>query len=140
MSRLNLNKVEQESLDTIVKRYGENKAVVDKFSKMCDADNKKIKEVFKATGKTSHTSGEFTVTQVIQSRMTVNEDMLVEVMKKYNLNQHIKTKEYVDMESLETALYEGDISADAIREIANCKSTKEVVTLRLKRTEKGGDK
>ena len=123
-----------ESLDELIPQYAENKGILDDYKKICDDENKKIKELM---DEGSYEAGGWKATKSIQVRETMNEDKLLEVMKQhYAIHQKfgiIKTKEYIDMDALESAIYKGQIDKYTLLEIDKCRESKEVVTLRISR-------
>ncbi len=67
-----------------------------------------------------------------------DEDRMIELLKNKNLVGNIvKTKEYIDFDALESALYNETLPKDVLKELAKCKS--EVVTsvLNIKKYKKG---
>ena len=120
------------SLDTLIPQYAENKSLLDDYKKICENENKQIKEMM---DEGSYEAGGYKATKSISTRETMNEDKLLEVMKQhYAIHQKfgiIKTKEYIDMDALESAIYKGQIDKDTLLEIDKCRESKEVVTLRI---------
>ena len=138
MSRLNLNEEfvdnTEESLDVLVKSYAFNKGELDSYKKICDDENTKIKNLMAKENKEEHTVDGITVKKVIQHKESMDENKLFKAIKDFNL-PCIKTVEIVDMEALESYLYHNtDNLPDGFAQALNaCKSTSEVVTLRISR-------
>ena len=126
------------SLDTLIPQYAENKSMLDDYKKICDEENKQIKDMMEEG---SYEAGGWKATKTISTRETMNEDKLLDVAKKnsYYLSDIIKTKEYIDMDKLESLLYKGNISKDVLMEIDKCRESKEVVTLRISRVKEKKD-
>ena len=126
------------SLDTLIPQYAENKSMLDDYKKICDDENKQIKDMMEEG---SYEAGGWKATKTISTRETMNEDKLLDVAKKnsYYLSDIIKTKEYIDMDKLESLLYKGNISKDVLMEIDKCRESKEVVTLRISRVKEKKD-
>ena len=60
-----------------------------------------------------------------------DEDKVLEVAKKYNITDVIKTKEYIDFDALEKLIYSGEIDKEVLSEInTKCKTVKTRETLR----------
>ena len=120
------------SLDTLIPQYAENKNILDDYKKLCDTENKQIKEMMEEG---SYEAGGYKATKSVQVRESMNEDKLLDVLKQYAIgydeNKLIKTKEYVDMDVLESMLYKGMIDKEVLMQIDKCRETKEVVTLRI---------
>ena len=126
------------NLDTLIPQYAENKSILDDYKKICDEENKQIKELMAENDYVVCEVGGYVATKVIQKRDSIDEDKLLEVMKKHRLMAEahgiIKTKEYVDVEALEMVMYKGLIDKKILMEIDKCRSTKEVVTLRISKS------
>lgn len=121
------------SLDTLIPQYAENKGMLDDYKKLCDTENKQIKELMEEG---SYEAGGYKATKSIQVRESFNEDKLLSVMKQLaneykDVSSCIKTKEYVDMDVLESIIYKQLLSNEALMEIDKCRESKEVVTLRI---------
>lgn len=118
-------KVETESLDTLIPQYAENKSMLDDYKKLCDNENKKIKELMTDD---TYEAGGYKATKSVQVRETMNEDELLDELESLSgksgghvydsikdfrkqlytylkENKVIKTKKYVDFDALESALY-----------------------------------
>ena len=119
------------SLDVLIPQYAENKSMLDDYKKICDRENKQIKELM--TEESSYEAGGYKATKIVQHRDTINEDKLLDVLVKAGFRDTpiIKTREYIDMDELESALYKGMIEEDILMEIDKCRESKEVVTLRI---------
>lgn len=126
------------SLDTLIPQYAENKSMLDDYKKICDDENKQIKELMEEG---SYEAGGWKATKTISTRETMNEEKLLAVAKKngYYLSDIIKTKEYIDMDKLEALLYKGNISKEVLMEIDKCRESKEVVTLRISKVKEKKD-
>lgn len=119
------------SLDTLIPQYAENKSMLDDYKKICDDENKQIKELMEEG---SYEAGGYKATKSVQIRESFNEDKLLDVLRdvaEAKANNLIKTKEYVDMDVLESMIYKGMIPTDVLMEIDKCRESKEVVTLRI---------
>lgn len=139
MSRKKLSEeayVGPASLDELVPLYAENKKNLDNFTKVCDSEKAEIKRQLETAGKKEHSAGGYTVKYVVSSRETMNEDKLLDVMRKFNIPGVIKTKEYVDMDALESYLYNHELSSDFATELDHCRESTPVVQLRLSKTKK----
>jgi len=120
-------------LKTIIDRYGKEKAELDAQKKIVDEDNAKIKELMTADNLENAIGDEFKATCKTIVSENFNEDKLLVVLKKMNVPGVIKTKEYVDMEELENAIYNGEIDAT---KLASCKERKETLRLTVSRIKK----
>ena len=82
----------------------------------------------------------YTLTRSVSQRTTVDEDMLLTVVKGWHVNDTeglIKTKEYVDTDVLEDLTYKGIVTPTELKGLEACRKVTEVVTLRPSKR-KGG--
>ena len=131
MARVKLDVSETHTLDNLIPAYAENKAILDDYKKICDKENKQIKELMTDD---TYEAGGYKATKSVQVRESMNEDKLLDMLKDVGgsyENGLIKTKEYVDMDVLESMLYKGKIPKDILMQIDKCRESKEVVTLRI---------
>ena len=120
-----------QKLDTLIPQYAENKNMLDDYKKICDKENKQIKELMTDD---TYEAGGYKATKSVQTRESLNEDRLLAIASQHRVFRDIgiiKTKEYVDMEALESAIYKGMLDKEALMEIDKCRESKEVVTLRI---------
>lgn len=112
----------------LIGNYKQYKSDADRFKKQADIYNKQIKDIMKASGLTEAFGEDTKVTYVTSFRQEFVEEALIATLKQLKVKGVIKKKEYVDMDALETAIYNGELSA---ADLAPCQVTKEVVTLRM---------
>lgn len=127
------------SLDTLIPQYAENKSLLDDYKKICENENKQIKEMMEEG---SYEAGGYKATKTISTRESMNEDKLLALMQQYGVSYDagiIKTKDYVDMDALESAIYNGKIDKDLLMQIDKCRESKEVVTLRISKIKENKD-
>lgn len=122
---------QQETLDILVPRYCENKQLSDEYKKLAESDNKTIKAQMADQALGSFTAGDYTVKYITTQRTSINEERLLAALQEHNIAGVIKTKEYVDMEALESYLYLNEVSPALAAELASCQATQEVVQLRI---------
>ena len=118
-------------LDELIPLYAANKSELDSYKKICDEENTQIKELMKDFVLSNYTAGGYKASYVVQHRESMNEDVLLEIAHYYGIPEIVKTKEYIDFDALENAIYNGKISQNIILEMDKAKEVKEVVTLRL---------
>ena len=134
MSRLNLSEVEAcgDTLEELIPNYYENKQELDSYEKICSAANAKIKELMLQAGEDTYTVDDYTAKRIVIEKESMNEEKLLAVLHKHNVTEVIKTREYVDMDALEALLYNnGDAPSDFVADLASCKSSTQVVQLRV---------
>lgn len=143
MGRLNLSEevtMRPATLDELIPMYAENKAELDKYDKMCKAQNADIKRQLEEMGEDEYTAGGYVVKRSVSERESINEERLLEMMKKHNVPGVIKTKEYVDMDALEAYLYNVVMSTEMAADLDSCREIKEVVQLRISKEKKKKEK
>lgn len=137
MARLNMSGIKVDTLDELIPKYALNKVELDSYDKLCKEENEEIKKQLAELGKNEYTAGEYVAKRNVQYRETLNEDRLLEVLKKHKVPGVIKTKEYIDMDALESYLYHVTEPLDElIADMNSCKSVKEVITLRVTKVKK----
>lgn len=124
-------------LEKVVARYGENDAKMKELKKLCDGDKVTIKNALQNSDTDTITAGGYTVKCTVSNRESLNENKMLSILKqdwetRYPDQEcpYIKTREYVDMDELESVLYAGDLPADVLKSLDDCREVTEVVTLR----------
>lgn len=117
---------------------------MDTIKKVCDEDNKSIKSILTtlpqvSDGKWEHESGGYKATVNTTKKQSLNEDKLLDILQNADLNIEglIKTKEYVDMDVLEDAMYKQLIEHDVLMQIDSCREVKETQVLTIKKVKEG---
>lgn len=118
----------KEQLNKLIPNYSMNKTELDSYKKLCDRDNAIIKELMKEEDIQLYDCGTHTAKMSVQTRQSMDENKLLDTIKSLNRPDLIKTKEYVDMDLLEKAIYNEEINAS---DLNNCMITKEVTTLKV---------
>jgi len=125
-------------LQDLIPQYGEHKTSLDDMDKVCKKENTRIKELMKFYQKDSMESEGWKVSYSVSERTSMNEDKLLEILKEDWISRngsiecpYIKTKEYVDMDLLEDALYKDEVPKDVILKMKTCEESKQVETLRI---------
>lgn len=120
----------------LIPQYGKHKEELDKLKKQCDEENKTIKVCMAQEEKKELESGGYQVKYIIQNRETFNEEMLIDYLHQkremtafcYDI---IKTKEYIDFDALEKAIYNGFFDANDLAEFDKAREIKQVETIRI---------
>lgn len=123
----------EKTLDELIESYYGNKLELDSYKKLCDTENEQIKQKMSEKEIDTYEANDLTAKITIQHRVNFNEEKLLEVVKSAGLNDLVKTKEYVDMDALESAIYNDRISVDVLTKLNNCKETKDIQTLKITR-------
>ena len=108
----------KEELDKLVNQYAEEKTLYDSYAKKMKTSNEKLKSVLKEEDLSEYINNTYKVTLVQQSADKLNENKLIEELKKILTDEQkeniIKTKEYVDNDALEDAIYNHVIKTDVV--------------------------
>lgn len=107
-------------LKELIDSYGRLKAEADSYKKQADASNTKIKAMMIEDNATEAEGDEYNVKCTAIQSSKLNEDKLLTKLKEIGFTECIKTKEYVDTEMLESAVYAGKLDAKIL---ADCKET-----------------
>ena len=124
-----------EKLDKLVPQYAQTKQQADTYKKQSDKENAEIKSIMTSLALQHYEAGGYKVVRSVHKRESINEEQLIEIAHKYNIPDVIKTKEYIDFDALEKAIYDGNISQDVLLEMDKAKDVKHVVQLRISKLE-----
>lgn len=125
-----------KELEELIDKYGFNKNELDSYKAICDEDNKKIKDMMANANLKNYNTDKYKATYIVSDRTTIDEVRLIGIVHMNNLPDSlgiIKTREYIDEDALESAIYEGEISEEVMKQISECMIKKEVVSLKLTR-------
>ena len=75
----------------------------------------------------------FSLSMSVSQKTTVDNEKLLSIVKGWGdvSKEVIRTKEYVDENLLENAVYNGEVEDDQLQELDACRTVKEVTTLRV---------
>lgn len=121
----------KEELKELIRLFYEDKQQLDNYKKSTDESNTKIKEYMTELNLTEFKDEDLTAKISIQNRESFNEARLLDKLSVLNVPGVIKTREYVDMDALEDAIYNGLVDAS---ELTSCKDTKTVTTLKVSKS------
>lgn len=126
-------------LQAIATEYASDKVTEHTLKKKIENNNNTIKammELLNIDGVCTN-NGE-TVCYGVTKRESLDEERLIAQLHKYAPNtQCIKTREYIDMDVLESEIYHDKLSDVAISAMNACKTVKEVPTLTIKKAKRG---
>ena len=121
-------------LNKLISDFYDNKSIYDKYKKVVDEQNAQIKdELLKFDDPQYVTKDGLQAKVSIANKEEFIEDALMNKIKELGMQDIIKTKEYVDMDALEDAIYNGRINA---KDLTDCKKSKQVISLRVKQLKK----
>ena len=123
-------------LEELIVTYAENKSEMGSYKKLVNRDNALIKELMQEQKITEKEVDGWQAKITTKKSESFNEDKLLAIAKERNLDI-IKTKEYIDMDTMEELIYNGVITKEDLLEIAKAKEVKETIELRVKKVKKG---
>ena len=130
--------IENDELKKVVENYINNKSEADKYSKLAKAENNYIKKSLTELKLNSFDTDIGSVKLSESRSETFREDDLIALFKKRGLaDKFVVTKEVVDFEALESALYHEIFSKEDLKEMDKCKDVNVVTKLLI--SKKKGD-
>lgn len=132
MSRRNPEKV--VDLSTLIDSYKNSKDNENEYKKLSKDLGDQIKSEFVSRKIDKFASDKYVATVSITQKESINQDRAIIILKDNlsndQLDQVIKTKEYIDEDALEKLIYNGEVQADLL---ANAiEKGKPTTTLRIK--------
>ena len=145
MARVNLDKpvntipTENEEkarkvLDELIPRYGEDKQELDRYTKICEQENKSIKSALTNIGKNTYSAGGYTAKKTVVEKESMDEAKLISVLKAHGIPNCIDIVERVNMDALEAYLYNNTPSAELAADLDRCRTTTSVIQLRISKS------
>ena len=122
----------KQTLEELIPLYGEQNTQCNALKKVVSDLNTKIKLAVHEAQKENEdviVDG-WKCKLSVDDNSTMNEARLLDVAKKHKIDI-IRTKEYIDFDTLEKLIYKGDISKEALLEIDSCKDAGTKETLRV---------
>lgn len=123
--------MELKTLDTLIPQFAANKREQDSYKKLCDKEGAEIKAIMQNFVLPHYEAGGYRATYTIQKRESINEELLLEIAHQHGISEIIKTKEYIDFDALENAIYNGRIPEDVVLEMDAATEVKEIPTLKV---------
>lgn len=119
-------------LDGLINKYGDVKSKLADLKKEESNLNQTIKSLMIADDLKEVSTDTYKVVYQERTSESLDEDKVIDILKKNNVKGIVKTKQYVDEDALEQAIYNGKLDADIIKQISNAKITKTTVALMVK--------
>ena len=130
---------ELEQLKKCATEYVSDKAEESKLKKRLESNNTSIKQLMELLKMEDvELDDGAKVHYGVTVKESLDEEKLLTQLKKYAPDtQCIKTKEYIDMDVLESEIYHEKLSAEAMAAMDTCRNEKLVPTLTIKKAKKG---
>lgn len=104
-------------LDNLIPEYGANKAEADRLKAVMADDNAEIKNICSQLGLEKLEVDGWEMTYRVDSKHNIDEDKMLSILKAYWSKKNgsmecpfIKTREYIDQEALQDAIFNGEIA------------------------------
>lgn len=120
-------------LEELIPTYYELKTQADSLNEELKKQNSQIKDLMLNSELKEKTAGGYKALCLVSTRESMNEEKLLRILHEHPelAKELIRTREYVDMDALENAIYKGAIPNELLQEISTCRESKEVVTLKV---------
>lgn len=134
----------RSKLENLIIEYGSKNIQCNALKKEVSTLNANLKDmILKANKENSDIeAGDWTCKLVVSQSEDLDEEKVIELLKQYNypqIDEVVKTKEYLDFDALEKLIYAGDVDTDILADInSRCKTVKNRETLYVK--QRKGDK
>jgi hypothetical protein len=130
-----LTESQNAELDNLADMYFEAVSECNSATAKKDAFNCMLKDMLKEYGVSKYVSTNG-ISLSVSSRPNIkwDEDKLLAFCKTLNVDGLVKTKEYVDMDALESAIYNSDIQAEQLKPFQIVKP--DIITLRCTQKQK----
>ena len=130
--------MEKSELCDLIDQYFVDKADADEKKKLVEQENKQIKEGMVELESDVVETEKYKATRSVSVRSSIDEEAWLSILKtQTDLPEGIiKTKEFVDMDALEDAIYNGAIPKDVLIRLNEHKKETEVVTLKVTKLKK----
>lgn len=123
-----------EKLNYLVTDYIFNKDREKEFKDLASAQNTEIKVIMNEFKLDKYETDAGSVSLSERTTEDFVEERLIEFLKARGLDKDIvKTKEYVDFDALESAIYHEKIAGDNLKDMNSCKDIKTTQVLRIKK-------
>ena len=125
------------TLIDLIDVFGEHKALQDKYKNLCDTENKEIKEIMAKHKLDDYTTDNYSAKYYVSKRESFNTEKALEIVKRAGIDKCVKTIEVLDEDVLESMLYNEEIPAIVVEELAECTTSKDIPTLKVTAKKKG---
>jgi len=144
MARKKIPTVIEDTFETLIPTYYEKHKAETDLKKQSDELNKKIKKLFTENDSTlvkstkakkderQYVVGNLKATYYLKESLSIDEEGLVEFLKKHHYTDAVKTVEVVDEDVLEKMMYDGTITKKHIQEMNKFKKVSDVAYLTVK--------
>ena len=126
----------EETLKSTINHYADKNRLFNSVKKECDSLKADIKIAMAEMKLSDFDTGDYMATVSTVTKESFDEELLVAFVKGLGIRGAVKKKEYVDMDVLEKAIYNGKISQEQLIEMEKCKNSTSYQTLKIKKSKK----
>lgn len=137
-NRTGVKKMTEETLKSTINHYADRNKLFNSIKKECDGLKADIKTAMSEMKLKDFDTGDYTATVATVTKESFDEELLVTFVKNLGIRGAVKKKEYVDMDVLEKAIYNGKISQERLIEMGKYKNSTSYQTLKIKKSKKEG--
>lgn len=123
-------------LDELMPKYYEHKKSASALKEVIDAENTEIKALLNGIDADEYSGEQFTAKIITKDKTKFNTEKLLETCREFEIDGLIKTREYVDEDVLEQAIYANTFSEEQIARLNACREIKFEYALTVKPTKK----
>lgn len=126
----------EETLKSTINHYADRNRLFNSVKKECDNLKADIKTAMSEMKLKDFDTGDYIATVSTVTKESFNEELLVNFVKGLGIRGAVKKKEYVDMDVLEKAIYNGRVSQEQLIEMERCKNSTSYQSLKIKKNKK----
>lgn len=135
-NRTGVKKMTKETLKSTINHYADRNKLFNSIKKECDGLKSDIKTAMSEMKLADFDTGDYVATVSTVTKESFDEELLVNFVKSLGIRGAVKKKEYVDMDILEKAIYNGRVSQEQLIEMEKCKNSTSYQTLRITKNKK----
>lgn len=126
----------EKNLKNLINDYADKNKLFNSVKKEVDHLKTDIKTTMSEMKLTDFDTGDYVATVSTVTKESFDDELLVAFVKGLGIRGAVKKKEYVDMDVLEKAIYNGKISQEQLIEMERCKNSTSYQTLKIKKNKK----
>ena len=135
-NRTGVKKMTEKNLKNLINDYADKNKLFNSVKKAVDRLKTDIKTSMSEMKLTDFDTGDYIATISTVTKESFDEELLVNFVKSLGIRGAVKKKEYVDMDVLEKAIYNGRVSQEQLIEMERCKNSTSYQTLRITKNKK----
>lgn len=132
--------MDNNDLIYLVNTFGDNNEKVKELKKILDEKNAEIKSLMAAQELRSFSTDSYNASYIVKETVKLDEEKLLQVLiqdwaaRNGSMEcPYIKTKQYVDNDALEAAIYRGELDPNTLAKIKECSVVTQTPTLTVKK-------